>query len=137
MGMQKTAALAVSSVFAIFTLNAAGAVAHDVEELPDGVVQVSPEVPAMGAHWGAPDDLPLGPIYGSHDGEVVFLEFMIAQADFEAGKSYIQLASKLDFELPAVDHVDIEFIANGHEGFEVPHYDVHLYFVSHDEHMSY
>lgn len=109
----------------------------DSSALPKDIVGVSGVVPAMGEHWANPADLPLGPIYGVHDGKVIFLEYMISQEDFESGKSFVGLAAHpAGIELPAVDHTDIEFVPNGHEGFEVPHYDIHMYFVSHDEHMA-
>ncbi len=32
-----------------------------------------------------------------------------------------------------VDHVEVAFMPHGHEGFEVPHWDMHLYFISAEE----
>lgn len=103
----------------------------DATGVPDGVVQVSPTVPAMGEHWANPADLPLGPIYCVHKGKIVCLEFMIAQEDFAAGKSWPTLTG-MD-GLPPVDHVSIAFEPRGHEGFTVPHYDIHMYFLSPEE----
>ena len=102
---------------------------------PD-IVQLSPVVPKMGEHWANPKDMPLGPIYGVYKGQLIFFEFMIAQKDFKKGMSFLDLKSKLAVPLPPVDHVDIDWEPHGHEGFEVPHYDIHLYFVSHDMHMA-
>ncbi len=99
--------------------------------LPEGTVQISAVVPAMGAHWANPDDLPLGPIYCVHEGKVVCLEFMMAQEEFVSGESWHAL-SGVD-GLPPVDHIDVGFLDHGHEGFEVPHYDIHLYFLSPEE----
>ena len=116
--------------------------AHDAalpgsDTLPKDIVGISGVVPAMGEHWANPSTLPLGPIYGVHDGKLIFFEYMIAQEDFESGKSFVSLAAHpAGVELPAVDHTDIEFQPKGHEGFEVPHYDIHMYFISHDEHMA-
>ncbi|WP_299362266.1 hypothetical protein [uncultured Paracoccus sp.] len=101
------------------------------DSLPEGVVQLSPTVPGMGAHWGAPATMPLGPIYCVHQGRIVCLEFMIAQDEFAAGKSWPALSGMAG--LPAVDHVNIGFEPEGHAGFEVPHYDMHLYFLSPEE----
>lgn len=67
---------------------------------------------------------------------MIFIEYMIDQESFKAGKSFLELASKAGIELPPVDHVDFNFEPNGHEGYEVPHYDVHLYFISHANHMA-
>ncbi len=35
-----------------------------------------------------------------------------------------------------VDHAEVTFMPDGHEGFEVPHWDMHLWFITHDEHMA-
>ena len=101
------------------------------DTMPEGVVQLSPVVPAMGEHWGNPADMPLGPIYCVHEGKIVCLEFMIAQEDFAAGESWPNLSGMEG--LPPVDHVSIGFEPQGHEGFEVPHYDIHMYFLSPEE----
>ncbi|MGO4888044.1 hypothetical protein ACJ2A9_09825 [Anaerobacillus sp. MEB173] len=34
---------------------------------------------------------------------------------------------------PLINHTNIEFLPEGHEGFEVPHYDIHHYFVTPSE----
>lgn len=103
--------------------------------LPEGVVQISPCVPTMGEHWADPKNMPLGPIYGVMNDEVVFVELMPAQADFAEGKSWHEVLVP-----PAgqtIHHVDFDYLPQGHEGYEVPHYDIHAYFVPHDEHMAF
>jgi hypothetical protein len=103
----------------------------DASSLAEGNVQLSPTVPAMGEHWGNVADMPLGPIYCVHKGKIVCLEFMIAQEDFEAGKSWPKLSGMEG--LPPVNHVSIAFEPQGHDGFTVPHYDIHMYFLSPEE----
>lgn len=103
--------------------------------LPKGTIQLTPCVPGMGEHWADPENLPFGPIYGVVEGEVVFVEIMIAQEDFNAGKSWTGVL--MPAEGYAADHVDIEFEPAGHEGYEIPHYDVHAYFVSHVNHAGF
>lgn len=108
-----------------------------VLDLPEGTVQISPSVPGMGEHWANPQELPLGPIYGVEDGKLVFLEQMIDHAALVEGKSWTNILGMKGLPSPAVDHTDIEFQPNGHEGFEVPHYDIHHYFVTHEEHLKF
>ena len=96
--------------------------------LPKGTVKVSETVPGMGEHWANPKDLPLGPIYCVHKGKVICLEYMISQADFQAGKSWPTLTGLKT--LPAINHVNMGFEPKGHPGYEIPHYDMHIYFVS-------
>jgi hypothetical protein len=102
-----------------------------VETLPEGVIQISGVVPAMGEHWADPTTLPLGPIYCVHQGKIVCLEFMMAQEEFAAGQSWPALAGMPG--LPAANHTNIGFEPQGHEGFEVPHYDIHMYFLTPEE----
>jgi hypothetical protein len=99
--------------------------------LPQGVVQVSPFIPGMGEHWADPKNLPFGPIYCVIDGKITCMEYMISQADFEAGKSFELLRPwSAAAAQPPIDHMEFNFEPNGHEGYQVPHYDVHMYFVS-------
>ncbi|MEW9672226.1 superoxide dismutase family protein [Ammoniphilus sp. 3BR4] len=103
--------------------------------LPEGTINLEPGsiVPAMGEHWANPAELPLGPIYGVHEGRLVFLEYMIAQEDFANGKSHVSVPGMKGLPSPGVVQTDIEFVPNGHPGFEVPHYDLHAYFISDEE----
>lgn len=130
--MLKISSIALAlSAFAVAAQANDRATLPDVGALPENVVQISPVLPAMGEHWANPADLPLGPIYCVHEGKVVCLEFMISQEDFAAGKSWPTLAGMPG--LPPVDHTSIAFEPHGHEGFEVPHYDIHMYFLSPEE----
>ncbi len=123
--------LAASAVLAA-TLTSVAADEFDklpsVSILPKGTVKVSGVVPGMGEHWANPKDLPLGPIYCVYKGKVVCLEYMISQADFAAGKSWPELTGLKN--LPPINHINMGFEPKGHEGYEVPHYDMHIYFAS-------
>lgn len=103
--------------------------------IPKGAVLLSPCISGMGEHWGALKDLPVGPIYGVYKGKPVFSEVMLKQDDFAAGKSYTDVLHALPGH--KIDHVDIEFEPKGHEGFPVPHYDVHAYYVAHLDHVKF
>lgn len=101
------------------------------QALPAGVVQVSPYVPGMGEHWANPANLPFGPIYCVVDGRITCMEYMISQKDFAEGVSHNKLAPWFDGKRqPAINHIDIGFEPNGHHGYEIPHYDIHMYFLS-------
>lgn len=95
--------------------------------LPAGYTRISPTVPAMGEHWANPLQLPFGPIYLVHDGKIIGWEVMPTQADLAAGKSWENVNL---LKLGPVDHVDFTFMPRGHEGLEVPHYDIHAYLIS-------
>jgi len=113
------------------------AAAHDMKSLPDastlgkGIIKLSPPIPQMGEHWADPKVLPVGPIHGVKDGKIVFAEFMISKEDFEKGRSWPNLMIGRE-DLPSVNHVAVDYEPNGHEGYEVPHYDIHLYFVDYE-----
>ncbi len=107
--------------------------------LPEGAQQLSELVPGMGEHWAIPAQLPLGPIYLVYKGEVIGIEYMWND-DMMQEVSIPTPAGPEEFKalvpLPVgvtVDHVDYAFMPHGHEGFEVPHSDIHLYFISQAE----
>lgn len=103
--------------------------------LPEGTMNITPCVPGMGEHWANPADMPLGPIYGVVGDEVVFVELMPSQEAFANGESWLEALVPPGGQ--TIDHVDFEFMEVGHEGYEVPHYDIHAYFVGHQEHLAY
>ena len=125
------AAMALSLMF-IPRSSAAGSAGRElpsIADLPPGTVKVSPPVPGMGEHWANPKDLPLGPIYCVMNGKVICAEFMIQHQAFIDGKSFEHLRLGMKDTLPPVDHLDVTYMPHGHEGFAVPHYDLHMYFV--------
>ncbi len=120
-------------------LAACGAPAAAKMELSKDAQKLSDVVPAMGEHWANPAQLPLGPIYLVHKGEVIGLEYMWTE-DMMQAVSIPTPAGPEEFSalvpLPVgvtVNHVDIAFMPHGHEGFEVPHRDIHMYFITQEE----
>lgn len=88
-------------------------------------------VPKMGEHWADPKNMPLGPIFGIHNGKLVFLEFM---PDKDLDKTVHDIPGTGGVPVPpSVDHVDIDWNPHGHPGDLNPHYDIHLYFISRAE----
>lgn len=108
----------------------------NILDLPAGTIQLTPSVPGMGEHWANPKDMPLGPIYGVQDGKILFIEQMLKQEDLASGKTFTNIPGMKGLPSPAVEHSDIEFQPKGHEGFEMPHYDLHNYFVTHEAHLK-
>jgi hypothetical protein len=88
---------------------------------------VSPCIQTMGEHWAALKDLPNGPIYGTWQGKPVFTEIMVSLPQLSKGFSRDDVRALPGYQ---IDHMDFEFEPNGHPGYPVPHYDVHLYYVS-------
>jgi hypothetical protein len=84
----------------------------------------------LGEHWVNPKDHPPGPIYCVHKGKVVCIEYMMSQANLQAGKSWPELVGLKN--LPPIHYVDMGFVSKGHPGYEIPHYDLPIYFVSRD-----
>lgn len=129
------------TVFVFFlVMTAPNAQSHQkVTSLPKSVKQLSPFIPGMGAHWGDPANLPVGPIYIVHDGEVIGMEYKFTKelmkeitVDTPEGKMAFRELSNLPIG-SKVDHINISFLPNGHENFEVPYFDVHLYFISYEK----
>ena len=95
--------------------------------IPADALLVSPCIATMGEHWANPRNLPIGPIYGVWRGKPVFTEIMVSLKDLNRGFSRMNIRALPGY---AIDHVDFEFEPHGHEGFPVPHYDVHAYYIS-------
>ncbi len=95
--------------------------------IPSDAMMVSPCIATMGEHWAALKSLPLGPIYGTWQGKPVFTEVMVSVAQLTKGFSYANLHALPGYR---IDHVDVSYEPNGHEGFPVPHYDIHAYYVT-------
>ena len=84
-------------------------------------------IPTMGYHYANPKNWPHGPIYGYYNGKAVFSEIMVSRKEFESGVSWNNQLKPL----PGyhIDHVDFWFEPQGHPGYEVPHYDIHAWYV--------
>lgn len=123
------------SCTALFLSGISATVAHEMKGMPQGAVKLSGIVPMMGEHWANPKDMPTGPIFGRMHDKTVFIEYMLTQEDMKLGKSWTELPVPSGYG--PINHMDIEFQPEGHEGFTVPHYDIHMYLVSHGEHMGY
>lgn len=95
--------------------------------LPKDAVMVSPCIATMGEHWVALKDAPLGPIYGTWQGKLVFTEIMVTQKQLQQGFSYANIRALPGY---TIDHIDFKYEPKGHEGLPVPHYDLHAYYVS-------
>ncbi len=111
-------------------------------ELPADAEQLTEFIPGMGEHWANPAHLPLGPIYLVHDGEVVGIEYMFTTNLMEEITAATPAGEMTFKQLPGlhvdayVNHMGIEFLPEGHEAFEEPHFDVHLYFISAGERQT-
>jgi hypothetical protein len=92
----------------------------------------------MGEHWANPADMPLGPIYMVHDGKIPGMEYMFTRdmmTEVATPEGKILQLPNLSIQ-ENVDHIDVEWMPQGHDGFDISHWDVHVYFVSHSEHLS-
>lgn len=107
--------------------------------LPEGAQKLSDVIPQMGEHWANPAQLPLGPLYLVYKGEVVGIEYMwtedmMQELSIPTPEGVEEFSALVSLPVGVtVDHVDVAFMLHGHEGFEVPHWDIHLYFISQEE----
>ncbi|HEY6325773.1 MAG TPA: hypothetical protein VIW73_04550 [Candidatus Cybelea sp.] len=97
------------------------------EGIPSDAMLVSPCIATMGEHWANLKNLPLGPIYGAWQGKPVFTEIMVSQQQLQQGFSYANIHALPGY---TIDHIDVSFEPHGHEGYPIPHYDIHAYYVS-------
>jgi hypothetical protein len=103
--------------------------------MPPGVVSLGGCIPTMGYHYANPKNAPFGPIYGAYNGKITFTEIMVDAKLFAQGKSWDDMLKPLPGH--TINHVDIWFEPHGHPGYTVPHYDIHAWYVPHEEHMYY
>ena len=97
---------------------------------PEGFGSVSPCIRHMGVHYVRKDEWPLGPILGyDENGNLIFIEYMVSQKDLQEGVSWENLPGIAG---RPIDHTNIHFHPKGHRGWEIPHYDIHLYFIKTD-----
>ena len=106
--------------------------------LPQGYINVSEVIPAMGEHWLNPEN-PAAPVYLIYKGEVIGIEYMYTEDMMQEveiptpeGPEHFNALASLPVGVE-VDHVDVAFMTHGHEGFDVPHWDIHLYFITQAE----
>ena len=105
--------------------------------LPQGYINVSEVIPAMGEHWINPEN-PAAPTYLIYKGEVIGIEYiwtedMMQEAPGPPGETIRVLASSLPVGV-TVDHMDIGWMTPGvHEGPPVDHWEVHIYFITQAE----
>ena len=103
--------------------------------LPSDVAPMLGCVPTMGYHYVNPKNWPFGPIYGWYNGKPTFTEIMVAQKSFENGLSWSNELKPLPGY--SIDHVDIWFEPHGHPGYEVPHYDIHAWYIPASQYMYF
>ncbi len=98
--------------------------------LPPGVVTDSTCVAGHGFPAYRLQDLPFGPFYGVWERRLIYTEYRVTLGEAQGGK-----LSNLKSLTGPVDHVDIEWHPRGHPGYEVPHYDVYVFNIPHEEHL--
>ena len=98
-----------------------------LSELSPGAVAISEHVPAMGAHYAVPSDLPTGPIWCVIEGHVVCVEYMFTAAALAEGRDWKGLPPGV--ETPPITHIDMEYKPDGIGPFQEPLYQLHIYFV--------
>ncbi len=107
--------------------------------LPEEAQKLSDVIPQMGEHWANPAQLPLGPLYLVYKGEVIGIEYMwtedmMQELSIPTPEGVEEFSALVSLPVGVtVDHVDVALMHHGHEGFEVPHWDIHLYFISQEE----
>ena len=104
--------------------------------IPASYSQVSPCVKGMGIHYADVTKPLVGStIYGVNDGKPVFTEIMLTPKQFADGGSWDNTLRPLPGY--RIDHVDIDYLKNGHPGMPFAHYDLHAYYVPHGVHMKF
>ena len=109
-------------------------VMQTVAGIPEEITRIGGVQPGLGETWASFSVLPGGPIYWVYAGKVTAMEYQFSSQNMERGLSFEGLPGTAG--LPDVDHVDLRYQGQGHEGFLFPHYDLRLYFVSRSETLA-
>jgi len=133
-------AIAAACLFTIVSSAANAVFADELETLPNlkslpkGYERISPVIPLLGEHYakGPVGTMPYGPIYCGYKGKIICIEWIFSPADFAAGKTWKNLDGIAGMKLPAPDHIDIIYEANGHGDWPIPLYSLRSYFVSNE-----
>lgn len=101
-------------------------------KLPADAVKLSPCIPHMGFHWGAPDSLGFGPTFNVWNGKVVGIEYHL---DFPALSTFSKPAEPFTPFLfnKTYDHFVMNAVPTGHGGKPTPHWDIHIMTISRAE----
>lgn len=94
--------------------------------LPAGATVIAECAKGRGTQYALPKDIPLGPVYNVHEGEIIGIEYMI-------GKDELLVESRNFLNLPLndmkYDHINVGLLSEGHAGFPSPHYHVDVMMV--------
>jgi hypothetical protein len=88
-------------------------------------------IPGMGNLAYLSKDLPFGPYYGVHQGKLIFTEYKATLDEAQRGR-----LTNLKSVSGPVDNVDVVWRPRGHQGFEVPHFDVFLWNIPQSERQA-
>jgi hypothetical protein len=133
-------AIACVCLFAITLASAPNAFADELaglpglDNMPKDYARISPIIPLLGEHYGKGKvgTMPYPPIYCGYKGKIICVEWILSPSEFAAGKSWKNLDGISGMKLPAIDHFDITYEANGHGDWPIPLYNLRAYFISND-----
>jgi hypothetical protein len=91
-------------------------------QLPPGAVVERTCLPGYGQLAYLSKDVPFGPYYGVYQGKLIFTEYKVTLQEAQQGR-----LTNLKSVTGPVDSVDMLWRPRGHQGFEVPHFDVFLW----------
>ncbi len=122
---------AAATFFALPLINPSSSTSEKKDEshkivLPSNAVQIQECANNKGALYVEPQNIPVGPVYLVHNGEVIGIEYMLSKDEILSGKTYKHL-NGLGIK---VDHINIGVMEEGHEVYESPHYHIDVYSVS-------
>ncbi len=97
--------------------------------LPSDVSKLAECVPGKGEQYINPKDIPEGPIYNVWNGKIIGVEYMLDLKQVEDKN----LIPNLSLFNTSYDHVDVNYLKEGHAGFMEPHSIIDIYTISHSE----
>jgi hypothetical protein len=109
------------------------------EALPEGIIKVSDVIPAMGEHWIVPGGWPWGPTFLVNKGNRIGVEYEFNHEPLKCAQVPEDgtLLWVCDLGLiplgTTLDHLNIEYLPQGHEGMTFWHFALHMYNITPEE----
>ncbi len=122
---------AVRALVLILAVTPVAVLAQPQRVLPPGLITDTICVPGHGYPAYRRQDLPFGPFHGVWERRLIYTEYRVTPEELQQGR-----VTNLKSVSGPVDHVDIGWHPRGHPGYEVPHYDVYLWNISHEERLK-
>lgn len=95
--------------------------------VPDGATVAEECIDGLGKQYALPKDIPYGPIYNVNNGKVIGVEYMVGGDEFTKDPAKFTNLQGFNHKF---DHVNLDYLPNGHAGLIGTHFHIDLFTIS-------